>query len=109
MAKQEPTRQAQRLQSSSATFAGAGGVGVDTAVIRPARTKHGPRGKWRELEFAQLAIQALQGANPSKHQDYKKLTVEVNEWLQKNPEWLSSRLGKVSKPTVERALKTVRP
>jgi hypothetical protein len=36
----------------------------EIAVIRPGRTKHGPRGNWRELEFAQLAIQSLHGARP---------------------------------------------
>lgn len=95
--KREPTRPALHVELGN------------IAVIRPARHKHGRREKWRELEFAQLAIQALQGANPSKYQDLKELTREVNEWLQNNPEWLSSRLGKVSKPTVERALKTVCP
>jgi hypothetical protein len=98
MAKHEPTRQALRIE-----------VG-NTAVIRPARTKHGPRQSWGALEFAQLAIQALYGANPPKHRDRNLLTDEVNEWLRNDPDWRSTgRHGGISQPTILRALKMVRP
>jgi hypothetical protein len=78
MAKHEPTKQAQQLQSGSATFAGAGGVRVETAVIRPARTRHGPRQSWC-VEFVQLAIQTMQGANPPQRQNQSKLHRDVND------------------------------
>jgi hypothetical protein len=80
------------------------------AVIRPGGTKHGPRGLWRELEFAQLAIQSLYGANPPKHIDRNKLTSEVNDWLQKEcREYKSTGYGEISKATVIRALKKTSP
>jgi hypothetical protein len=79
------------------------------AVIRPARTRHGPRKNWREDEFAQLAIQALQGANPPKHQNYSKLHHDVNEWLRGNPDWRSRGYGEISRSAVLRALAKVHP
>ena len=61
--KRETTRPALRVE-----------VG-NIAVIRPANTKHGLRANWNALEFAQLAIQALQGSSPSKNQNFSQLTL----------------------------------
>jgi hypothetical protein len=101
--KEHPTRK------TSITVDAKTSIAVDAAVIRPASTKHGPRQNWRELEFAQLAIQALRGSNPPKHQDYSKLTRDVNEWLQNDPDWRARGFGEISRPTVLRALKKVFP
>ena len=83
------------------------------AVIRPPKTKHGPRKNWREIEFAQLAIQALYGATPPKVLNGTKLTRRINDWLKDNPDWRSSGYGnqdgEISKRTVLRALKKVFP
>jgi hypothetical protein len=106
--KRETTRQAARLQSGGA-FDGAGDIKVEAAIIRPARTRHGPRKNWREDEFAQLAIQALQGANPPQHQNYAKLHRDVNEWLRGNPDWRSRGFGEISRSAVLRALAKVHP
>jgi hypothetical protein len=96
----------------AASFGGKGELRIDEkgiAVIRPAKTKHGLREHWRELEFAQLAIQALHGARPSKHLNLTKLWRDGNAWLQSNPEYLSADLGKISPQTFRRALKQVVP
>lgn len=72
------------------SLGGTGGVLIDEkgiAVIRPAKTKHGPRKDWREFEFAQLAIQALYGATPRKILNHatnagrQRLDMQNSEWL----------------------------
>ena len=100
------TGQGTKHEEAAATLEGRGGGTIDVIVIRTGKTKHGPRGNWRELEFAQLAIQSLHGAPPPKHLDRSKLTRDVNAWLKNNPDW---DYGEISRPTVPRALKKVRP
>jgi hypothetical protein len=107
----ETAKQAKQFEAG-ATFDGEGGLSINdrgVAVIRPARTRHGPRKSWRE-EFVQLAIQAMQGANPDQDQNQSQLYRDVNGWLQNDPDW-RARFGskQVSRQTVRRALKTVRP
>jgi len=80
------------------------------AVVRHSNTKQGgPRKKWREIEFAQLAVQFLYGASPSKNIDHSKLTREVNDFLRDYPDYRATGLGEISRPTVVRALKKVSP
>jgi hypothetical protein len=74
-------------------------------VIRAGKTKHGPRGHWREWEYAQLAIQTLTGACPPKNIDRSKLTRDVNDWLDRNPEYRSTGLGAISRRVILRVLK----
>jgi hypothetical protein len=84
------------------------GEGALLAVIRPKQTKHGPRRRWRENEFAQLGIQALYGGSPSEHIDVSKATRDVNAWLNNRPDYRATGLGEISRPTVLRALKALR-
>jgi len=100
------TGQEAKHEETTATLEGRGGGTIDVVAIRTGKTKHGPRGHWRELEFAQLAIQSLHGAPPPKHLDQSKLTRDVNAWLKNNPDW---DYGEISRPTVVRALRKVRP
>jgi hypothetical protein len=79
------------------------------AVIKPARTRHGPR-KRGPIEYAQLAIQAMQGVDPSPRQNQHQLHRKVNAWLQKYPDWYAHFGAKkqVSRLTVRRALESIR-
>jgi hypothetical protein len=79
------------------------------AVIRPGKTRHGPQGHWRQFEFAQWAIQVIYGASPPQHLNRTQLARDVNDWLQKQAEFKSADLTEISRITVWRALKTVRP
>jgi hypothetical protein len=79
------------------------------AVIRPGGTRHGKRGHWRELEFAQLAIQSLHGARPDPNLNRSKLVRDVNDWLRKNTDYQSTGLGEISRSTILRALQNVFP
>ena len=76
--------------------------------IRPGRTKHGLRERWRASEFAQLAIQELHGANPPAHIDVSRLTRDVNAQLKNNPDYRTTGLGEISRQTVLRALNKIR-
>jgi hypothetical protein len=80
------------------------GEGALLAVIRPKNTKHGPRQRRRAHEYAQIAIQALYGANPPKHANVVKLTDTLNKWLKTYPDFLDSGLAEISRYTVTRVL-----
>ena len=43
------------MPAAATTWTGKGGGTIWAMGIRAAKTKHGPRGNWRELEFAQFA------------------------------------------------------
>jgi hypothetical protein len=78
-------------------------------IIRPAKTKYGPRSaRWRELEYTQAAIGALfSGGPPPPHVNHSSLTNAINGLLAQDPQWRASgygRSGKVSRMTVIRAL-----
>jgi hypothetical protein len=79
------------------------------AIIRPAKTRHGPRRRLRKLEFAQLAIQALYGVHPPRNINGSRLARDVNDWLRKDPSYRATGLGRISRLTILRALKTVAP
>jgi hypothetical protein len=79
------------------------------AVIRPAKTRHGPRGSKGPIEWAQRAIQFLYGANPPKDIPRAKLVREVRAFLDRDPGWRALGLEPVSRSTVIRALETIKP
>ena len=108
-------------QGAVSPLSGTGGLDVNErgiAVIRAGKTRHGPRGHWRQSEFAQLAIQSLYGALPPRHLNRNQLMRDVNEWLQNECiDYKSSGLGKkmsgeireIPYRTIVRALRKVFP
>jgi hypothetical protein len=103
-AKKAPAGE-RRVVSGAAGKYTVGGDGCQLSVIRPRKTKHGPRPRRGKNEFAQYAIQVL---NPSKDITDKKLLHDVNYWLDNNPDYRATGLGKISLSTILRAQKTVR-
>jgi hypothetical protein len=67
--------------------------------------KHGVRRNKRELEYTQLALQALYPAAPPMGVPRKKLLKQVNDWLANDPEYSPAGFGEISKNTLARALK----
>jgi hypothetical protein len=86
-------------------LAGGSSLSAGLMQIRPAGHKHGSRRYWRELEFAQLAIQALYPGGVSRDINQNDLGREVNEWLRRNHDWRALGISEgVSQSTVARAL-----
>jgi hypothetical protein len=83
-------------------------VDASGQVIRASKTRHGPRQRWGPVQYVQAKILAIHPAGPPKSFNAVHLTREVNEQLSKDAEWRASgygRNGKVSRPTVLRAVK----
>jgi hypothetical protein len=114
------------ILSATAQFASAQpspeGLTVHAVVLRPKRTKYdGLRGYPREGGWASIAIQEILWKNPSAAQNVSKLTRDVNEWLADHPVFPTAGIGKtgklgklrkvdkISRRTVERELKALRP
>jgi hypothetical protein len=83
--------------SAAATLAVEG-----AAVVRPPT---GRKKVWGKYQLAQIAIQVLRGARPSKFSDIGALTDDVNNYLKNNPEYCG--IGEISSKTVRRALKMI--
>jgi hypothetical protein len=97
----------QQIVAASAVASGSGTAGAYAYAIRAGRTKHGPR-SWKKFEYAQAAITALYPAGLPPHVDHSWLTREVNKQLAGDRNYHSSGFGKISRPTVIRALGTLR-
>jgi hypothetical protein len=89
----------------SASFRGAGGLAVNSFVVRAKKTKHGPRTYFRENEYAQAAIQSLYPKGTPRNVNHSRLTRDVNTWLNKNSNFPQSGIGEISRSTVLRVLK----
>jgi hypothetical protein len=99
-------RQASPHQAA-AVFASSGHLTANAYVIRPGKTKYGPRNRGKR-EYAQGAIAALFPVVLPKHISYSALHRKVNEELRRNPEYLAVGFGELSRQTVMRALQTLR-
>ena len=79
-------------------------------VLRVARQKKGKRrnleGKRHNkgpIEFAQAALMAKFPNGLPEHNNWNKLTVYVQGWLDQNPDWQRMGYGPVTRSTVRRA------
>jgi len=78
---------------------------INAFVVRPGKTRYGPRKHWKEIEYAQAAIGLIcEGALPPPNVDHSKLTRHVNRVLQDDPEYRASCIGEIDRMTVIRAL-----
>jgi hypothetical protein len=72
-------------------------------VVHGGRTKHGPRQHWREIEYAQVAMQTVFPEKRWRSANQKVLHWKINEWLREDPEYQKTGFGEVSLRTVLRA------
>jgi hypothetical protein len=103
------TRRRPQRQDASASLSGEGKALFGAWVIRAAKSPHGPRPRWGQIEFVQAAIVALYPHGLPQHFNASKLTRDVCEQLAKYPEYRAIGFSKpVSRPTVLRAGKLLR-
>jgi hypothetical protein len=89
----------------AASFGSSSTLTVRLIQVQPAKTKHGFRRNWRELEYAEIAIQELYPDMPPRDLNQKKLVTDVNKWVRNN--FTDVKFDDISKGTVLRALAIV--